>query len=119
MDAAKTVRIIQGLLEIRRKGYQEEFESAKQAHQYSKLPGFHAMLEALGSAARHIATEKLTTKKEFLDLAARFGSYIDESNQARDTAFEHERYADVVGHDGAGTGWIIAKKLIEDEIKSA
>lgn len=117
-DAAKTTRIILGLIDIRRRDLDKEFNRAKEAREYSKLPGFHAMVEALASSARHVSTEKLTFKKDFVALAERFHGYFAESNQVRDAAFENERYADAAGHDGAGTGWLIAKKVILDEIKT-
>lgn len=119
-NPAAAVRSVLAVLQLRKTTADRELSSAIAGAQWSKLVGLQGIREGLAAAARHLASEQaaIADFKGLQALAARFEVNAKECDDMRHVALLSQRFADVAAHDGVGTGWLIAKKVIDDELAS-
>lgn len=120
LTAATRARSIQAGLGLRLRQLEQEFAEAVARREWGKLAGYHGMREALKAATREVALEgeRMDSGTAVAAMSARFAANAAECDEQRQQALDHERYGDVAAHDGVGTGWLMAKKVLDAEMLS-
>lgn len=116
--ALPSVNSIRAGLETRISIAAKELSDAIDARRWSHLAGQHGIRTALSAAVSHLLSERtqLTSVAQYRALAERFATYARECDDQREDALQNERFDQVSAFDGMSTGWLIARKVILDEL---